>query len=620
MTSSRFSVKPLKKIERSVLSAICLVTSALIISCNVSSGDRSSHGSSTSSENASALTSFSSEEGLGGFAGDYQNPDAPYVPEEYVLDAAGSYGATSSSRTPQAPTSHTHTTHKLYDEHCKDLKALHKGVSSLALGGFNHCIPYGTQLKTTSFKHKLPAMSSRNQVDVVWYLDNTGTDMAKHIEKAKNILKSYARYLSSPMGGIDTKIYIISCLVGQSESSEWKSYVQSGQASCVDLNDQTWKELSDDPNITFLHKEFSGRGYDVAGTSGTSMAEDLMWMSTHDIDTLTLKSGQQTLSSVSTVGGLSDGDLAQVTTAKPTAQSSKDYLYLYESGTQSQKFKLNEALDNSKTGRSDAKKVFVIVSDKHANPYTDTGSTTNGLYEGFIRNINKTFQKKNVAFFSFSALLPEDRSHVKFPASFNNGEREKFIREHVETVPRYFLGTKGFKRLAFELSSNSKSSCAKGYSQVYDHLSYYYGGVVGAKLGTSQHATEYSYTANICDADWKLAFSIKLFLQTKKLAASTIVGGDEIPWRLAGNGQLKGKIFLERFVSIKMPNHTMLKSYHQFDQFGHRPPSLLIHKEYKGNSTYQGTPEVEGKVRYFFPKHSSPLPTAGQKASPAHPH
>lgn len=594
--SSTFLCKIIKR------SAICLAFTALMISCRSGSQDRSSGSSSTSSN--LSLTSFSSDEGLGGFAGDYQNPDAPYVPEEYDLESSRSYEASSvlTSAPPLTPKQQG-----LYDKYCKDLAALHKGISDLALGGFNWCIPFGTELKLTTFKHKLPAMSSSNQVDVVWYLDNMGTSMASHIEKLKETLASYDDYITNSK--IDAKIYVISCIKGQTGSSEWSSYVQSGEASCVDLTDPKWKKLSDKANIIFLHKEFSGKGYDTGASSGTSMAEDLMWMSTQDVDTSALSAGNQQASSVSQVSGLSDGDLTLVTST-PKSQSSKNsHLYLYEKG---QKFKLNEALDNSQSGRSEAKKVFVIVSDKHANPYTDTGGTDkNGVaYEGFIKNVNKAFGKKNVAFFSFSALLPEDRSHVKFPASFNNGERDKFIREHVETVPRYFLGTKGFKRLAFELSKNSKSSCAKGYSQVYDHLSYYYGGVVNTKLGTNQHATDYGYTVNICDSSWHV--STKLFLQTQKLAASTIVGADEILWSGVG----AGKIFIERFVSIEKPDGTALKSYYQFDQFGHRPPSLLIHKEYKGIQTYQGEPEVTGNARYFIPRYqSSALPTAGVSPS-----
>ena len=223
--------------------------------------------------------------------------------------------------------------------------------------------------------------------------------------------------------------------------------------------------------------------------------------------------------------------------------------------------------------RTSSKKVFVIVSDEEAHPATHEGgkfpqSSSNTSYSGFIPSVNTIFRRPNVRFFSFSAIRPGrlDYSHVIIPT--NKGgvpgnqstNSRKYVKSRLQSFEDY-LAHKRAKPLPFKffLTPQALSSCAAGYSQVYDYLADYYGGD----------------TFDVCQSSWSNHFS-KLTNHVVKAALSP-----EIP--LPAHARGKSNL---RVIQAEMTDGGVSSPLHSRDYtLMLRQNKIIIKKKYTGPTT-----------------------------------
>ena len=204
--------------------------------------------------------------------------------------------------------------------------------------------------------------------------------------------------------------------------------------------------------------------------------------------------------------------------------------------------------------RTDAKKVFVFVTNTMANPYLDKGGEQKDgtKYEGLIPFLDQKFHKENVSVLSFSTARPTTPQIDTTGFSGNPADAKKKLQRAFNSLDSYLTGITGQH---IRIGTKLKSSCASYYSQVYEVMSAYYGGE----------------TYDVCQSDWS-ASTQKIASHIKAIAHPTVA-----------LEELKDKLNIQ-ISSVTVDGEKLSAS--DYRVIGTRPPSIAILK------SFQGSPDV----------------------------
>ena len=355
-------------------------------------------------------------------------------------------------------------------------------------------------------------------VDIIWYLDNSGS-MGDSIHQVKTNIVNFVR--SVQQRKLNPKVIIISCIEDK-QIQDWGSLTEKDgktKIHCLSRSDVT--RLESNPHTSVIHRKWGHKTQ--PNIKGVEYIVDSRYMATVLASESVKLAGQRKL-------------------------------------------------------RTSSKKVFVIVSDEDAHPATHEGGkfpqSSSNTYQGFTPPINRVFGKPNVRFFSFSAIRPGslDYSHVIIPT--NKGgvpgnqstNSRKYVKSRLQSFEDY-LANRRAKPLPFTffLTPQAVSSCAAGYSQVYDYLADYYGG----------------NTFDVCQSSWSNHFS-KL---TNHVVSATINRRVPLPTHAYGKNL--------RVIRAEMTDNRVTSSLSS-SHYTITHNSIIIKKTYQGPTT-----TVEFDLSYF---------------------
>ena len=209
--------------------------------------------------------------------------------------------------------------------------------------------------------------------------------------------------------------------------------------------------------------------------------------------------------------------------------------------------------------RTDAKKVFIFVTNTFANPFLDKGGEDKHgtQHEGLMPFLDQKFNKKNVSVLSFSTVRPTI-DQLDLTSSSNPSEDKKKLQRAFSSLNPYLAGTTDqYARIGTKL----KSGCARYYSQVYEVMSAYYGGE----------------TYDVCQSDWS-ASTQKMAAHIKAISHPTVA-----------LEELKDKLNIQ-ISSVTVDGEKLSTS--DYHVIGSRPPSIAVLK------SFEGSPDVVTQTTY----------------------